>query len=180
MVQTTAVAVLVCASHPVLFRPSTTPPLIFPNRERWSRSSRRADLRQICRSALGTASWRAVECEQRDRRAAWLTAVGLLSFVVIGVALTASIYGACFGIPLLALVGRPWWAATRSVQRHRRLGSTALGNTIVALAVFTAGLVIGVLPGVDDLETPTEVILLAIAVVWLTMCWFATAERVYA
>jgi hypothetical protein len=46
--------------------------------------------------------------------------------------------------------------------------------------VFTAGLVIGVLPGVDDLDTPTEVILLAIAVGWLTMCWFATAERVYA
>jgi hypothetical protein len=36
------VAVLVCASHAVRFRPSTTPPLIFPNRERRSRQSRRA------------------------------------------------------------------------------------------------------------------------------------------
>jgi len=37
------VAVLVCASHAVLFRPSTTPPLIFPNRERRGRSSRCTD-----------------------------------------------------------------------------------------------------------------------------------------
>jgi hypothetical protein len=43
-------AVLVCASHAVRFRPSTTPLLIYPNRERRSRSSRRADARQICRS----------------------------------------------------------------------------------------------------------------------------------
>jgi hypothetical protein len=42
--------VLVCASHAVLFRPSTTPPLIFRNRERRSRSNRRAEECQICRS----------------------------------------------------------------------------------------------------------------------------------
>ncbi len=40
MVRTTAVAVLVSASHAVLFRPSTTSPLLFPIRER--RSSRAA------------------------------------------------------------------------------------------------------------------------------------------
>ena len=117
---------------------------------------------------------------QRDSRAAWLTAIGLLPFVVVGVALTLSIYGAYFGIPLLALVGRPWWAATRSVQRHRRLGPTALGHTILALAVFTAGLVVSVLVGFDDLDTPIDAIALTIAVGWLTMCWFATAERVHA
>lgn len=126
------------------------------------------------------ARWCAVEYAQRDRRAAWLTAVALLPFVVVGVALTASVYGAYFGIPLLALVGRPWWAATRSVQKHRRLGSTALGHTIVAFAVFTAGLVVSVLVGFDDLDTPMDVIGLAIAVGWLTMCWFAIAERVHA
>ena len=121
-----------------------------------------------------------MEYAQRDSRAAWLTAIGLLRFVIVGVALTASIYGAYFGIPLLALVGRPWWTATRSVQKHRRLGSTALGHTIVALAVFTGGLVVSVLLGLDDLDTPIDGVLLAIGVGWLTMCWFATAERVHA
>ena len=118
--------------------------------------------------------------EQRDRRAAWLTAVALLPFVVVGLALTASIYGAVFGIPLLALVARPWWAATRSVQRHRHLGATALGHTVVALAALTAALVVAVILGLDDLDTPMDVIGLAIAVGWLAVCWFATAERVYA
>jgi hypothetical protein len=120
-----------------------------------------------------------VEHAQRDRRAAWLTAGGLLPFVVLGVALTASIYGAYLGIPLLALAGRPWWAATRSVQKQRRLGSTALGHTSVAIAVLTAGLFVSVLLGLDDLDTPIDVMGLAIAVAWLTMCWLATAERVY-
>jgi hypothetical protein len=100
--------------------------------------------------------------------------------VVVAVALTASIYGAVFGIPLLLLVARPWWAATRSVQTHRRLGSTALGHTVVALAAVTAGFVASVLLGLDDLDTPIEVALLAIAVGWLAICWFATAESVYA
>jgi hypothetical protein len=121
-----------------------------------------------------------VDHEQRDRQAAWLTAVGLLRLVVVGVALTASIYGAVFGIPLLVLVARPWWVATRSVQSRRRLGSTARGHTIVALAALTAGLVVSVLLGFDDLDTPMDVIGLAIAVGWLAMCWFATAERVHA
>jgi hypothetical protein len=121
-----------------------------------------------------------VDYERRDRQAAWLTAIGLLPVVVVGVALTVSIYGAVFGIPLLVLVARPWWAAIRSVQRHRRLGSTARGHTIGALAALTAGLVVGVLLGFDDLDTPTDVIGLAIAVGWLAMCWFATAERVHA
>jgi glycerol uptake facilitator-like aquaporin len=121
-----------------------------------------------------------VEHGQRDRRAAWLTAVGLLPLVVVGVGLTASIYGAVFGISLLLLVARPWWAATRSVQKHRRLGSTALGQTIVALAVFTASLVVSVLVGLDNLDTPIERVLLAIAVGCQTMCWFATAERLHA
>lgn len=116
----------------------------------------------------------------RDSRAAWLTAVGFLPFVVVGIALTASVYGAYFGIPLLALVGRPWWVATRSVQGHRRLGSTALGHTIVALAAFTVVLAISVLNGMDDLDTLIDAIGLTAAVGWLTMCWFATAERVHA
>jgi hypothetical protein len=87
---------------------------------------------------------------------------------------------AYFGIPLLALVGRPWWVATRSVQGHRRLGSTALGHTIVALAAFTVVLAISVLNGLDDLDTLIDAIGLTAAVGWLTMCWFATAERVHA
>jgi hypothetical protein len=105
-----------------------------------------------------------VECGQRDRRAAWLTAVGLLPLVVVGVAFTASIYGAVFGIPLLLLVARPWWAAIRSVQTHRRLGATALGHTIVALAVLTAGLVVSAFLGMDDLDTPMDIVGLAISV----------------
>jgi hypothetical protein len=143
----------------------------------WAGSGGDTDLPLGARKRAG---WCAVEYAQRDRRAAWLTAVTLLPFVVVGVALTASVYGAYFGIPLLALVGRPWWAATRSVQKRRRLGSTALGHTIAALAVFTAGLVVSVLVGVDDLDTPIEGVLLAIAGGWLTMCWFAIAERVHA
>jgi hypothetical protein len=121
-----------------------------------------------------------MEYGQRDHRAAWLTAVGLLPLVVVGVALTASIYGAIFGIPLVLLVARPWWAAIRSVRTHRRLGATALGHKIVALAVLTAGLVVTVFLGMDDLDTPMDVIGLAISVGWLAICWIATVERVYA
>jgi hypothetical protein len=121
-----------------------------------------------------------VQDEQRDRRAAWLTMVTLLPLVVVGVGLTASIYGAVFGIPLLAVVARPWWAATRSVQRHRPLGTTALGHTIVALATLTGAVVVSVLLGLDDLDTATDVIVLAVAVGWLAVCWFATAERLHA
>ena len=83
-----------------------------------------------------------------------------------------------------ALRGR--WRCTHGGPRpdrfrgHRRLGPTALGHTILALAVFTAGLVVSVLVGLDDLDTPVDAIGLTIAVGWLTMCWFATAERVHA
>jgi hypothetical protein len=59
-------------------------------------------------------------------------------------------------------------------------GVNALGHTIVALAVFTAALVVSALLGSDDLDTPIEGLLLAIAVGWLSMCWFATAKRVHA
>lgn len=83
--------------------------------------------------------------EQRDRRAGWLTMVTLLPLVVVGVGLTASIYGAVFGIPLLALVARPWWAATRSVQRHRPLGTTALGHTVLAIVMLTGAVAVSVL-----------------------------------
>jgi hypothetical protein len=57
--------------------------------------------------------------------------------MVVGVGLTASISGAVFGIPLLALVARPWWAATRSVQRHRPLATTALGHTVLGIVMLT-------------------------------------------
>jgi uncharacterized membrane protein YgdD (TMEM256/DUF423 family) len=53
-------------------------------------------------------------------------------------------------------------------------------SPIVALVVFTGGLVVSVLLGLDDLDTPIDGVLLAIGVGWLTMCWFATAERVHA
>ena len=121
-----------------------------------------------------------MEDEQRDRRAAWLTMLTLLPLVVVGVGLTASIYGAVFGIPLLALVARPWWAATRSVQRHGPLGTTALGHTVLAIVMLTGALAVSVLLGRDDLDTATDVILLAVAIVWLAVCWFATAERLHA
>jgi hypothetical protein len=39
---------------------------------------------------------------------------------------------------------------------------------------------VSVLLGFDDLDTPMDVIGLAIAVGRLAMCWFATAERVHA
>jgi hypothetical protein len=97
-----------------------------------------------------------VDHEQRDRQAAWLTALGLLHLVVVGVALTASNYRAV-GIPLHVLVARPWWVATRSVQSRHRPGSNARGLTIVALAALTAGLVVNVLLGFDDLDTPMDV-----------------------
>jgi hypothetical protein len=106
--------------------------------------------------------------------------VALLPLVIVAVGLTASVYGAVFGIPLLALVARPWWAATRSVQRTRPLGTTALGHTIVALAALTGAVVVSVLLGLDDLDTATDVIILAVAVGWLAVCWFATAERLHA
>jgi len=106
--------------------------------------------------------------------------VTLLPLVVVGVGLTASIYGAVFGIPLLALVARPWWAATRSVQRHRPLGTTALGHTVLAIVMLTGALAVSVLLGLDDLDTATDVIVLAVAIVWLAVCWFATAERLHA
>lgn len=106
--------------------------------------------------------------------------VTLVPAVVVGVGLTASMYGAVFGVPLLALVARPWWAATRSVQRHRPFGTAALGHTVIALGTLTGAVVVGVVVGLDDLDTATDVIVLGVAVVWLAVCWFATAERLHA
>jgi hypothetical protein len=49
---------------------------------------------------------------------------------------------------------------------------------VPAFAALTAGLVVSVLLGLD-LDTPTERNFLAIAVGWLALYWFVTAERVY-
>jgi hypothetical protein len=76
-----------------------------------------------------------------------------------------------------------WWHV-RGGSRPVRFKVAAVwvdrsGHTIVALAALTAGLVVSVLLGFDDLDTPMDVIGLAIAVGWLATCWFATAERVH-
>jgi hypothetical protein len=46
--------------------------------------------------------------------------------------------------------------------------------------MLTGAVAVSVLLGLDDLDTATDVIVLAVAIVWLAVCWFATAERINA
>jgi hypothetical protein len=107
-----------------------------------------------------------VEDEQRDRRAAWLTMVALLPLVIVGVGLKASIYGAVFGIPLLALVARPWWGGdpigseeppsrNNCSWPHDRCPRNADRCCRSRRS-----------PRSDDLDTATDVIVLVMAVGW--------------
>jgi hypothetical protein len=46
--------------------------------------------------------------------------------------------------------------------------------------MLTGAVAVSVLLGLDDLDTATDVIVLAVTIVWLAVCWFATAERINA
>ncbi len=108
------------------------------------------------------------------RRAGRLVAIGLFPAVAAGAVLTVSIFGAYFGVPLLALVGRPWWKAQRAARG--RPAHPAPVHTVIAVGTLTLGLLVGAAVGLDDFDTPLEAGVVAVTLVLAVACWAGTIE----
>jgi hypothetical protein len=78
----------------------------------------------------------------------------------LGVPDGAKVCDAYVGAPLLALGSAHGGLPSDRFRGTARSGTTARGHTIIALATLTTALVAPGLLGLDDLDTPTDVILL--------------------
>jgi hypothetical protein len=108
----------------------------------------------------------------RSRRAAWLLIVGLFIPVLVAAALTVSIYGIVFGLPLLLVVGPPWW---RSIDVARKRKSFTPGNrahAVLAVVALTAMGIGSAAVGLDDFDAPVEVLLATVALTLLGLSWW--------
>lgn len=92
-------------------------------------------------------------------RAGWALAAGLTPVVLAGVVLTASVFGAIMGVPILLLAGRPWWLAV-GVARGRRDPADLTPAARVHVGVCVAALVVALLAalavGLDDLDSAVD------------------------
>jgi len=85
------------------------------------------------------------------------------------VVLTASIFGAFFGLPLLLLVGPPfWWELSRLRGRGPGPSLRAVW-LLVAIGTTMVGSVIGAVAGANDVDTGVEVALAVVVVSWLAI-----------
>jgi len=76
--------------------------------------------------------------------------------VLIGVALTVSIYGAFVGVPVLLVVARPWWACLLvSLGRTQPQGWSPSLRVHLVVSLFASTLFFGVAAslGLDDLDS---------------------------
>jgi hypothetical protein len=108
------------------------------------------------------------------RRAGRLLTIGLFPAVVASAALTVSLFGAFFGVPLLALVGRPWWRAQRAARG--RPTRPAPVHTVIAVGTLTLGLLVGAAVGLDDFDSPVEAAVVALTLALAAACWAGTIE----
>jgi hypothetical protein len=119
---------------------------------------------------------------ERVRRAALLLAVLTVPFLIVGAALTVSVFGALFGIPILAGSWLVWRSARRARRApvdpgaRRRLTAAAAAFSVV----LSVALGVAVVLGRDDLDAPVDVLGLVVAVGWLAGAWWATAVTVRA
>jgi len=113
--------------------------------------------------------------ELRDRRRrATVELVVVAPLLLAGVVLTASLFGAYFGIPLL-LVAVPLWIVAWRVRTDpgddRRFRRLRVGASLLALGL---AVVVGanLAYGFDDLDAPAEIIILFVALCWVAAAWW--------
>lgn len=118
--------------------------------------------------------------EQLARRAALALLIVVAPFLLLGAVLTISHFGAVFGLPLLLVTVPPAliaWRVRTTPSDSVRVRRVAIASTIVAGAL-TLAIVAAVAVELDDLDTPLEWGLLAVAVAWVTAArWIALRAR---
>ena len=112
--------------------------------------------------------------EQLVRRAALGLLIVVAPFLLLGVVLTISLFGAYFGLPLLLVAVPPAviaWRVRAAPSDSVRLGRFAIASALVAVALtFTT--IATAAGGLDDLDTPLEWGLFAVAVAWVAAAWW--------
>jgi hypothetical protein len=108
----------------------------------------------------------------RSRRAAWLLIVGLSIPVLVAAALTVSVYGIVFGLPLLLVVGPPWWRSINVARQRKSFTPGTRAHGVVAVVALTAMGISSAAAGLDDLDAPVEVLLAAVGLTMLGLSWW--------
>jgi hypothetical protein len=95
-------------------------------------------------------------------------------FLLLGAVLTISLIGAYFGLPLLLVTVPPAmvaWRVRTAPSDSVQLGRFAIASTLVASAL-TLTTIATAAGGLDDLDTPLEWGLFAVAVAWVAAAWW--------
>lgn len=111
--------------------------------------------------------------EQAVRRAALALLIVVAPLLLLGAVLTISLFGAVFGLPLLLVMVPPAliaWQVRTAPSDSMRLGGFAFASALVAGAL-TFAIVSAAVVGHEDLDTPLEWGLLAVAVAWVAAAW---------
>ena len=108
----------------------------------------------------------------RSRRAAWLFIVGLFIPVLVAAALTISIYGIAFGLPLLPVVGPPWWRSIDVARKRKSFTPGTRAHAVLAVLALTAMGIGSAAVGLDDFDAPVEVLLATVALTLLALSWW--------
>ena len=112
--------------------------------------------------------------EQAVRRAALALLIVVAPFLLLGAVLTISLFGAIFGVPLLLVTVPPAtiaWRVRTAPSDGMQIGRLAFASALVAGAL-TLAIMAAVAVGLDDLDTPLEWGLLAVAVAWTAAAWW--------
>jgi hypothetical protein len=102
----------------------------------------------------------------------------MLPFIVVGAALTASIFGAIFGIPLLvgSLVA---FRAGRRASRHPEDVAALSGmawRAVLAAIVVTVAVAINVVWGWEDIDTLLDLTALVVGATWAMALWWVAMD----
>lgn len=112
---------------------------------------------------------------ERLRRAAAVEFVVVLPVALTGVALTVSLYGIVFGVPLLVIAVpvivfiRRVRSDPYDIESRRRL---SIASVLVAVAL-TVALIALVVIGRDDLDSAADYAWLAVGTAWVALAWWA-------
>lgn len=111
----------------------------------------------------------------RDRRRrATVELVVVAPLLFAGAALTASLFGAYFGVPLL-LVAVPLsiaaWRVRADPSDDRGFRRLRMGASLLALGL---AVVVGanLAYGFDDLDAPAEIVIAGVALCWVAAAWW--------
>ena len=129
-------------------------------------------------AAVDQSSTRLSQDEKRLRAWGWLVAVPLTPIVIIATALTVSIFGTIFGLPVLLLTARPWWAGLSvgmSRTKPEEWTTPMRVNLALCLAAAALTFVFCFASGFNDLYGWTNLIgTLVIAAMLLTCLYGGT------